>query len=285
RLATPPAEDTYLVIDLSAGANADNYPITYRAAPPDGGWTEAYKTTKLVLRKIPAGALTMGSPEDEPGRGADETQHRVTLTKGFYMGVFEVTQKQWNLVMGNWPSSFANESCRNSRPVESVSYDAIRGNNTGSYWPDNNDVDADSFLGRLQARTGLRLDLPTEAQWEYACRAKTTTGLNSGTDVTGEEECPNMAEVGRYKHNGGADGSGDGGPAKVGSYKPNQWGLYDMHGNVSEWCLDWWDGSDYSAQAVTNPAGDAGEMRVFRSGSWFNSAKDCRSACRSGSQP
>jgi len=285
RLATPPAEDTYLVIDLSAGANADNYPITYRAAPPDGGWTEAYKTTKLVLRKIPAGALTMGSPEDEPGRGVDETQHQVTLTKGFYMGVFEVTQKQWNLVMGNWPSSFANESCRNSRPVESVSYDAIRGNNTGSYWPDNNDVDADSFLGRLQARTGLRLDLPTEAQWEYACRAKTTTGLNSGTDVTGEEECPNMAEVGRYKHNGGADGSGDGGPAKVGSYKPNQWGLYDMHGNVSEWCLDWWDGSDYSAQAVTNPAGDAGEMRVFRSGSWFNSAKDCRSACRSGSQP
>ncbi|MGI5924118.1 MAG: formylglycine-generating enzyme family protein, partial [Lentisphaeria bacterium] len=142
----PPAEDTYLVIDLSEGPGARSYPVTCLSIPPAEGWTEEYKTTKLVLRKIPAGTFMMGSPTDELGREDDETQHQVTLTKDFYVGVFEVTQKQWNLVMGDWPSWFENESCRDSRPVEQVSYEDIRGSTTGLGWPINNNVDAGSFL-------------------------------------------------------------------------------------------------------------------------------------------
>ncbi len=285
-------EDTYLVIDLSEGASAASYPVSYRSAPPAGGWTEEYKTTKLVLRKIPAGTFTMGSPKDELGRSEKEIQHQVTLTKEFYVGVFEVTQRQWSLVMGDdqWPSYFKNPSCRDSRPVEQVSYEDIRGSNAGSGWPADNDVDANSFLGKLREKTGLDFDLPTGAQWEYACRAGTTTALNSGKDLTDLLECPNMAEVGRYCFNGGWDDSAyidtSGGTATVGSYKPNRWGLYDMHGNVLEWCLDWWDGNPYSAEAVTDPKGDlGGSYRTLRGSSYVAPAQDCRSARRALGSP
>ena len=283
--APEPAADTYLVIDLSSGSEATIFPFTYRAAPPEGGWTEEYKTTKLVLRKIPAGAFTMGSPGGELGRENNETKHHVTLSKDFYAGVFEVTQKQWELVMGAWPSWFSNPDYRDSRPVEKVSYDDIRGSHAGSGWPANNAVDADSFLGVLRAKTGLTFDLPTEAQWEYACRAGTKTALNSKKNLTDEYECPNIDEVGRYWYNSGSDGSSDAdtssGTNTVGSYKPNHWGLYDMHGNVWELCLDWWLDSDYSAEAVTDPTGSAsGRGRVMRGGSRIDPAYGCRSAYR-----
>ncbi|MDD4032799.1 MAG: SUMF1/EgtB/PvdO family nonheme iron enzyme, partial [Bacteroidales bacterium] len=279
-----PRLDDYLVIDLSLGPDATSYPVSTFAAVPPGGWTDEYKTTKLVLRKIPAGAFVMGSPENELGRESDETQHQVTLTKDFYVGVFEVTQKQWERVMGNWPSYFTNASCRDSRPVEKVSYEDIRGSDTGSGWPANNDVDAGSFMGRLRARTGLDFDLPTEAQWEYACRAGTTTALNSGKNLTGTGSCSNMAEVGRYYYNGGSDYSSGGdtlrGTAKVGSYLPNQWGLYDMHGNVWEWCLDW-SQSDLGSSPQIDPQGAAGgSYRVYRGGRWNGYAYYCRSADR-----
>ncbi|HOG51352.1 MAG TPA: formylglycine-generating enzyme family protein [Lentisphaeria bacterium] len=278
-----PERNTYLVIDLSAGPEASNYPVSYLPEVPDGGWTDEYKTTKLVLRRIPAGTFTMGSPGDEIGRYNNETQHQVTLTKDFHVGVFAVTQKQWERIMGNWPSYY--NSYRDSRPVESISYEDIRGNGAGSGWPANNDVDADSFLGRLRTKTGLDFDLPTEAQWEYACRAETKTALNSGKNLTSEEQCPNMAEVGRYWYNGGSNPSGDGRTAKVGSYLPNQWGLYDMHGNVWEWCLDWHQ-SELGSSAQTDPRGAAGgTARVTRGGSWFNAANLCRSACRNSNPP
>ena len=139
----------------------------------------------------------------------------------------------------------------------------------------------------LRTKTGLLFDLPTEAQWEYACRAGTTTALNSGKNLTAEGKCPNMAEVGRYD---GKQGDGRGGYSqhtKVGCYLPNAWGLYDMHGNVSEWCLDWL--GDYPTEAVADPAGaDWGDYRVRRGGSWINGyagACVCRSACRAGDYP
>ncbi|MDD3523238.1 MAG: leucine-rich repeat protein [Candidatus Cloacimonetes bacterium] len=284
-----PAEDTYLIIDLSVGPSAASYPVSTLSAVPAGGWTDVYKTTKLVLRKIPAGTFTMGSPEEELGRNSNETQHQVTLTKDFYVGVFEVTQKQWERVMGSWPSYFHNASHRDARPVEKVSYDDIRGSSAGAGWPGNNAVDADSFLGRLRAKTGLTFDLPTEAQWEYACRAGTTTALNSGKNLTSTGSCPNMSEVGRYWYNGGSGyssgGDTSGVTAKVGSYLPNQWGLYDMHGNVSEWCLDWYQ-SELGSSAQTDPWGAAGgSHRVGRGGGWPDNARLCRSAYCSRNSP
>lgn len=280
----------YMVVDLSAGPSASSYPVSYLNAVPAGGWTDEYKSTKLVLRKIPAGTFTMGAPAGELGKDLDEGQRLVTLTKDYYIGVFEVTQKQWERVMGNWPSYFTNITYRETRPLDRVSYFQIRENPANSddpivYWPSNDLVHADSFIGKLRGKTGLStFDLPTEAQWEYACRAGTTTALNSGKNLTAIESCPNMDEVGRYGYNGGAGGTGSSdtsvGTAKVGSYLPNAWGLFDMHGNVWEWCLDWY----YSSPpGLVDPFGGWASPlgRVKRSGSWnYDDAGDCRSASR-----
>ena len=254
-------QDLYMVIDLSRGTKAaKGYPVSYLSDMPKGGWSDEYKTDMLVLRKIEPGTFMMGSPKDELGRKGDETQHEVTLTKAFYIGVFEVTQKQWERVMGVWPSTFRNPKTRDERPVETVCYNDIRGAVNGANWPATNSVDSASFMGCLRTRTGKLFDLPTEAQWEFACRAGTETALNSGKNLTDKWSCPNMADLGRYNV-----------PEKeatiaVGSFQPNAWGLYDMHGNVWEWCLDW-NGS-YSG-AETDPKGVlSATCRVFRSGSW-----------------
>jgi formylglycine-generating enzyme required for sulfatase activity len=277
----------YMVVDLSGGPSAPIYPVSYLTAVPSGGWTDTYKTTKLVLRKIPKGTFTMGSPSGEFGRDSDETQHTVTLTKDFYIGVFEVTQRQWELVMGTKPIYFNNATYYASRPVEQVSYFDIRENPANSAitpnWPQSNQVHADSFMGKLRAKTGLStFDLPTESQWEYACRAGTGTPLNSGKNLTAAESCPNMSEVGRYWYNGGSGYSQgcapSAGTALAGSYLPNAWGLYDMHGNVWEWCLDWYGAYPGSVQ---DPDGAAsGLYRVGRGGGWGGLARGCRSADR-----
>ena len=269
----------YLVIDLSAGANAASYPYRYTDEAPDLS-DDTCRTTELWLRHIPAGTFVMGSPEDELGRDSGETQHQVTLTQDYYIGVFEVTQKQYELVMGSNPSDYKGDT----RPVEKVSYNDLRGTSAegGAGWPaKGHAVDAVSFFGKLRAKTGLLLDLPTEAQWEYACRAGTTTALNSGKNLTAtDHQCPNMAQVGRYSYNKSDGKGGYGEHTKVGSYLPNAWGLYDMHGNVYEWCLDWHN-SSYGTAAVTDPAGPAaGSYRVLRGGSWGSSARVCRSANR-----
>ncbi len=274
--------DSYLVVDLSGGTNASSYPVSYLSSAPADGWPDEYKTTKMVLRWIPAGTFTMGSPTNEFGRGSTETQHQVTLTQPFYVGVFEVTQKQWERVMGTWPSYFTNASYRDSRPVERVSYNMIRGSSAGYGWPTNSNVDAASFMGKLRARTGKTFDLPTESQWEYAGRAGTTTAFNSGKNLTVWDRCPNMSEVGRYLYNGG-NSSGQtvdtsGATAKAGSYPPNQWGLYDIHGNVWEWCLDWY--GTYPG-TVSDPKGvTTGTGRVLRGGGWGYGAWACRVAFR-----
>ncbi|MCA1808928.1 MAG: formylglycine-generating enzyme family protein, partial [Lentisphaerae bacterium] len=265
--------DTYLVIDVTAGPDASSYPVSTLSAVPSGGWTDDYKTAKIVLRKIPAGTFIMGSPEGEVGRYEDETQHHVTLTEDFYIGVFEVTQRQWERVMGNWPSYFNNTAYRDSRPVEQVSYYDIRENPANSAispnWPQSSQVHAESFMGKLRSKTGLTtLDLPTESQWEYACRAGTATALNSGYNLTNTASDVRMDDVGRYSYNGGSAYSQgcapNAGTATAGSYLANQWGLYDMHGNIWEWCLDW--GGAYPA-TVTDPVGVAsGSYRVRRGG-------------------
>ena len=274
---------TYLVIDLSGGSTATSYPCRYTNSAPDLS-SDACRTTELWLRRIPAGTFLMGSPEDELGRESNETQHQVTLTQDYYVGVFEVTQRQYELVTGSNPSYYKGDT----RPVENVSYDDLRGTSAegGAGWPgQGHAVDAGSFFGKLRAKTGLVLDLPTEAQWEYACRAGTTTALNSGKDLTATGACPNLAEVGRYDYNKSDGKGGYSQHTRVGSYLPNAWGLYDMHGNVYEWCLDWF--SSYGTAAVTDPAGSpTGSDRVFRGGSWYSRyAPDCRSAPRYSFDP
>ena len=225
----------------------------------------------------------MGAHPYDNTQGLNETRHLVTITKPFFIGVFQVTQKQWNLVMGTWPSFFNNPQYRDSRPVASVSYYLdIRGSDI---WPDSNTVDRDSFLGRLRKRTNLTFDLPTEAQWEYACRAGTDTAFNIGGALAAQGPWdPGMDRVGRYRANGGdrdlqnCDTSG--GTNKVGSYIPNNWGLYDMHGNVWEWCLDWYC-DDLGNGNETDPRGpETGQYRVLRGGSYSVYAEDCRSSTR-----
>ena len=292
RLACP-ANNRYLVVDMAGGKDAESWPVAALNGMPEDGWTDEYKTTKLLLRRIPAGlSFLMGSPTNELGRSSvpyEETQHSVTLSTEFFLGVFEVTQKQWELATGQRPSYFANAACYATRPVEQVSYDDIRGGNAGTNWPARNTVDEESFCGILRAKTGLDFDLPTEAQWEYACRAGTTTALNSGKDLTTTTNCPNMDVVGRYAFNGGgseSDPAGDTseGTAAVGSYRANAWGLHDMHGNVWELCLDW--SGYYPSSAVTDPKGSStGTRRVLRGGCWNIGARECRSAARDALAP
>ena len=244
---TTPA--TYCVIDLSAGADASSYPVTYLTAPPSGGFNvNAYKTTKLVLRRIEAGTFIMG------GDQTAESQ-RVTLTKPFFCGLFEVTQKQYELVAGSNPSSYSSiYGLGDTYPVYYVSYNMVRGSSDGSGWPSSSAVDSSSFMGKLRARTGLDFDLPTEAQWEYACRAGTTTTYSYGNSANGDYMW--------YYSNA------NGKTHPVGGKKANPWGLYDMHGNVYEWCLDWYNTLVYGTDPKgLGPKGTiTGSDRVLRSG-------------------
>ena len=274
------SEATYLVVDLSGGTGASSYPVSYLSSVPEGGWGDEYKTTKLALRLVEPGTFTMGSPSTETGRDTSangELQHDVTLTKPYYVGIFETTQRQYELIKGTNPADL---NIGPKYPVEQVTYDMIRGNDQGANWPTDNNVDSTSFMGVLRAKTGLTFDLPTEAQWEYACRATTTTALNSGKNLTDAIVCDEMKEVGRYTHNTN-DGKGNN-FVEPGQYLVNNWGIFDMHGNLSELCLDYY--ADYSGSAaVTDPKGPStGTLRVKRGGSWQDIASECRSARRVG---
>ena len=248
----------YCVIDLSNGPNAIQWPVSYFSGMVPSGWSDEYRTTKLVLRRIEAGTFIIGDDQINEA-------HRVTLTKPFYMGVFEVTQKQWELVMGSWPDTSPSSSCGrgDAYPAYNVSYNDIRGSSSGAQWPASSAVDASSFLGRLRAKTGLNLDLPTESQWEYACRAGTTTTYYWGDSMDGAYAW--------YTENS------DWKTHPVGTKKPNAWGLYDMGGNVWEWCRDW---SGTLAYGMDPKGSASGSSRVERGGCWGNNSGSCTSSYR-----
>lgn len=251
----------YMIFDLESSEVE-----TLDAAPEDLTTNDAYKTTKMVFRRIPAGAVSMGGGRLE-----------VTQTRDFYMAVFQCTQAQWELIVGDNPSRYRGAH----RPVERVSYGGRRAAQTmvrGGEWPDG-DPDDDSFMGKLRAKFNdqYRFDLPTEAQWEYAARAGTYTALNSGEDLSGDVTCDNLANLGRYYFNRN-DGRGEEEyttHTSVGSYEPNAWGIYDMHGNVWEWCRDWW--WQLPAGEEEDYAGHTGQVsgRVLRGGAWSNYAWFC----------
>lgn len=249
----------YLVVDLSEGCSASRFPVGWRDFDSHKGWGDEYKTTKLILRRVSPGTFIMG--EEKTNK-----YHRVTLTKPFYIGVFEVTQRQWELVMGTRPSWFTNNY--EKLPVESVSFDMIRGSVLGAKWPKVNDVDADSFLGVLRNRTGLDFDLPTEAQWEYACSAGTESVYSYGS-----------VPDGRYMW---YDANSERQPHEVGLKLPNRWKLYDMHGNVFEWCLNRnspsWYGDDPRGFSV-------GSYRMVRGGHWGADERNCTTFSRSITEP
>ena len=247
----------YMVIDISKGSSASSYPVSYLEAIPAGGWTDGYKKTRLVFRKVDAGSFTMGSPTSESGRGSNETQHKVTISKPFFISVFELTEKQYAMIAGGSSTSM--------KPV-GLKWTAVRGGDvtytqtkelanyhvdqpndyrytwtfsaTDYCWPNKKKVLASSLVGKLRARTGLStLDLPTEAQWEYACRGGPSSSSNYGGSV------------------------GYSSLSNVGSKSPNALGLYDMIGNAKEWSLDVCNSNseipDYGSGAKTNPTGDS----------------------------
>ena len=213
----------------------------------------------LELQPIPAGTFLMGSPKKERGRHNDETLHKVTLTQPFLIGKYPVTQTQWQAVMGNNPSYFQGDNL----PVEQVSWG-----------------DAQSFCVKVHEKTGHTVCLPTEAQWEYSCRAGTSTPFHFGQELNGTQaNC-----CGDYPYGTPQKGPYIEKTSPVGSYPPNAWGLYDMHGNVFEGCQSWY--GDYPEGPVTDPSGPkAGSFCVSRGGSWYGGAADCRSAFRSRDDP
>ncbi len=233
----------------------------YLSKPVEGfDWTVSFGAgSSLEMIWCNPGTFTMGSPIDELGRRSREPQYEVTLTKGFWLGKYEVTQAQYEAVMKNNPSSHKGANL----PVENVNW-----NNAVNFCAKL--TDREHSAGRLPQ--GYKYTLPTEAQWEYACRAETTTALNNGKNLSNTTSCPEMDEVGWYAGNASST-------YPVGWKKPNTWGFYDMHGNVWEWCLDWY--GDYPTSSVTDPKGaGTGSYRVYRGGSWRYSADYCRSAHR-----
>ena len=312
----------YLVVDLLNGGTKRFYA---RAEDVPGTVTNMiYKTDKMVFRRIPAaGAIwRMGQPATgEKCNGNtgnvmgtllmnNETPHLVAFTNDYYMGVFEVTQRQYLNVVAWNPSNYKKGDAANDYeetkafPVEQVSYDMLRGTSSGSFtgWPqDGHVLAAGAKLLSFRSALGIdSLDLPTEAQWEFACRAGTSSALNSGkecVDPISQHVDANLAELGWYYGNANSnkDGVDYTGPREVGLKRPNAWGLYDMHGNVHEWCLDWLSlGDDYRATfaadwgtggVTIDPVGaTSGTSRIARGGDYWYSSAWARSACRSAIQ-
>ncbi|MBR4651798.1 MAG: formylglycine-generating enzyme family protein [Kiritimatiellae bacterium] len=275
------APPDYMVVDLGQKKHVRFY--TSSNAVPHGICDRRYKTSLLLMRKIHAAGVTfrMGATEEDiaalavgsrAGHRRDEPLHQVSFSDDFYIGVYEVTQGQWLELsyatgLTTFNATYKSYSDSALRPMEYVSYSQLRGLAANGYdWPiDGHDVDPGLWIGKLRTLSGgIMFDLPTESQWEYACRAGTKTPFNNGKSTHGDvawsgdnsatENPPDSASVGQQTH-------------AVGLKKPNAWGLYDMHGNVNEWCLDWlYNDSDYGEGVFegTDPAGPATSLQTQR---------------------
>jgi formylglycine-generating enzyme required for sulfatase activity len=233
------------------------------------------RTTPDGFVHIPGGTFTMGSPASEANRDSNEVQHQVTVSS-FYLGKYEVTQKEYQAVTGSNPSYFKGDNL----PVEQVSWnDAVNYCNTRSITEGLTPAYTISGENVTWNRVANGYRLPTEAEWEYACRAGTSTAFNTGNNITTSQ----ANYDGNYPYNNNDKGTYREKTTAVGSFSPNAWGLYDMHGNVWEWCWDWY--GTYSAAAQSDPSGlvgpaSPGMNRVNRGGSWYIGAQNLRSAIR-----
>ena len=243
-----PATESLLVVPFSeAKAKEKQNEVTKSLQKEVEEKEDLGKGIKLEMVLIPAGKFMMGSPASESGRRPNETQHEVTLTKSYYIGKYEVTQEQWEGLIGNNPSIRTKGA---KLPVTNVSWN-----------------DCQEFIKKLNAMTNGGYRLPTEAEWEYACRAGTTTAYSFGDSLTKADANSRDGNARSIK--------------SVGSYNSNAFGLYDMHGNVWEWCEDW--KADYPAGAVTDLKGYAkGNAHVLRGGSFIFNASNARSSNRDG---
>jgi formylglycine-generating enzyme required for sulfatase activity len=227
----------------TTGPSQEATPATEKGSPAAAKVITNSIGMKLTL--IPAGEFMMGSPDsDSDAAGDEKPQHRVRITKAFYLGATEVTQEQYEKVMGQNPSSFTESGP--DAPVENVSWD-----------------DAQGFCRKLselaeEKEAGRRYRLPTEAEWEYACRAGSAEKYCDGDDES------TLGDYAWYGENS------DGKTHQVGQKNLNAWGLYDMHGNVWEWCADWYDGEFYAQSPPNDPSGPpTGSLRVDRGGGWY----------------
>ena len=233
-------------------------PVKPIAGKPGGLAISLTPELELELRKIPAGSFIMGSPADEPERGQDEQQHRVTISQAFYLGATLVTADEFHAVMGGQAAA----KREGNLPAEVAWPEAVR------------------FCQTLSKNTGRTFRLPTEAEWEYACRAGTTTPFNTGAIITTDQ----ANFDGKFVYPGGQPGAYRRGPTPVRTFQPNSWGLHDMHGNAYQWCSDWY--GPYAPGDLTDPQGPAnGADRVIRGGKYGSGPRYLRSAARYSYNP
>ena len=231
--------------------------------PKEAQSTVTDHKTGMTLVEVGSGRFTIGSPAAELGRRADETLHDVTINQPFFLGKTEVTQQEWRAVMSSNPSRFAD--CGPRCPVENVTF-----------------VEVQQFLAALNAQPDKALvyRLPTESEWEYACRAGNVTPFFTGDAITTAQANYN----GKEPYGKAASGQFRQRPTRAGGFPANAWGLQDMHGNVWEWTGDWY--GPYPTEDATDPAGpETGETRVVRGGSWQADAGSARCAARSSRDP
>lgn len=302
--AHPPA---YMVVDLSSSCAQRVAYYECAQAIPEGLAADVYRTSKMVFRKIDAEGecYTFGS-QSELGRSSANVCGSVTMAADYYLGVFEVTKAQWALVCSSRANGFGVEA--SMRPQSGVSYVNLRCNShDSSDWGTSGGTTdarkppvATSFMGRMRTLVGLDVDLPTESQWEFAARATHGAGYwGNGTPMLGVTTCANLDKIERYAGNGGVPGEGDenygkeqtewttsAGSAKVGTYGANDFGLYDMHGNVSEICRDFWctTGNSDVIKGLQSEEGfyytDKDDTCVVRGGGWKSAASICSSSQR-----
>ena len=274
------APPDYMAVHLVAAETVRYY--ADKESVPFGVTNDMYKTDWLLMRKIPAANVTwrMGSPASETGRYEKREKARlVTLTNDFYIGVYPCTQRQYELIHGDRPSYFNNAACYATRPVQSVDYQTLRGATPTYNWPTTVfAVDANSFFGLLRKHSGIgTFDLPGDAEWEFACRAGTGTAIYGSSLAA-------IACQGRTQDPGaGADTTA--GTAPVGSYEPNAFGLYDMIGNVWEYCRDWFAETEQDFDPIPGATSSSGNSsgnncRIARGGAWYREVNVCRSAHR-----